>query len=97
MSFWENVKIETIEERFRWTFSYAVLEKWIFKIFWGPFYDDVINKDDSYVWSNEELKIKLKDLNLILVTFWNLLAVKCLLENYSNEMGLVSPIRQPGG
>ena len=30
------------------------------------------------------LKIKAKDLNLTMVTFWNLLAVKCPLEHYSN-------------
>ena len=28
----------------------------------GAFYDDVIFKDDSYLWSNEELKIKAKEL-----------------------------------
>ena len=30
----------------------------------------------------KELKIKAKDLSLTLVTFWNLSAVKCPLENY---------------
>ena len=42
--------------------SYAVLEKWIFENFRGPSYDDVIYKNDNYLWSNEELKIKVKDL-----------------------------------
>ena len=30
--------------------------------FLGPFYDDVIYRDDSYLWSGEKLKIKAKDL-----------------------------------
>ena len=34
---------------------------------WAPFYDDVINKDDSYLWSNEELKNNDKGLNWTLV------------------------------
>ena len=33
------------------------------------------------------MKIKARDLNLTLVTFWILLAVKCPLENYSNPYG----------
>ena len=36
---------------------------------------------------NFELKIKARDLNLTLVTFWILLAVKCPLENYSKPYG----------
>ena len=31
-----------------------------------------------------------------MVTFWNFLAVKFTLENYSNKIGFLSPIRQPG-
>ena len=34
-----------------------------------------MNKVDSFLWSNEELKIKNNDLNLILVVFWDLLAI----------------------
>ena len=44
--------------------------------------------DDLYLWSNQELKIEAKDLKLTLITFWNLLDVKCSLENLFN-----SPIR----
>ena len=33
------------------------------------FYDDAIYNDNSYLLSNKELKIKAKDLNLMLVTF----------------------------
>ena len=33
------------------------------------------------------IKIKARDLNLTLVTFWILLAVKCPLENYSKPYG----------
>ena len=35
-------------ERFRSKFQYDVLEKWFFFYFRGPFYDDLINQDDSY-------------------------------------------------
>ena len=48
------------------------------------FYDDIISKDDSYLLLNERKIIKIKDMNLTLLTFLNLLVVKCLLENYSN-------------
>ena len=65
-------------------FQYAVLEKLIFQNFWEYFYDDVIYRDDSHVWSNKEFKIKTEDLNLVFVTFWNFMAVKCALEKYSN-------------
>ena len=43
---------------FRSKVQYAVLEKWIYENFRGPFYDDVINRNHSYLWSNEELRIK---------------------------------------
>ena len=33
--------------------KYAILEKWIFENFQVPFYDDVIYKDDSHLFSNE--------------------------------------------
>ena len=33
-------------KRFRSKFQYAVFEKWIFENFRGPFYDDLIYKDD---------------------------------------------------
>ena len=36
----------------------------IFENFLGPFYDYVIFKDENNLWSNLELKIKAKDLNL---------------------------------
>ena len=62
------------------SWEYAVLEKWIFENFRGPFYDDVIYRDYSYLWSNEEIKIKAKDLRLTLVTFGDFLAVKWSLE-----------------
>ena len=35
--------------------------------------------------SNKLIKIKAEDLWLMLVIFWNLLAVNCSLENYSND------------
>ena len=37
-------------------------EKWIFENFRGPFYDDVIYRDDPFLWSKEELKIKAKEI-----------------------------------
>ena len=46
--------------------------------FWGPFYDDVIYKDDSYLSSNEEFKIKAKDLNFTLATFLQWVGCKIL-------------------
>ena len=52
----------------------------IFENFRGLFYDNVIFKDENNLWSNLELKTKVKDLNLTLVRFRNLLVVKCLLK-----------------
>ena len=49
-----------------------------------PFQDDVNNRYDSYLLSNEELIIKPEDLKLTLVTIGNMLAVTCSLENYSD-------------
>ena len=72
------------EKRLSSKLYHAVLEKWILKFFRGSFYDDVIYRDDSYLWSNEWIKIKDKDVRLTLVTFWNLLAVKWSPEKYSN-------------
>ena len=46
------------KERFRSKFLYAVLVKWVFENFRGPFYDDVVYKDGSYL-STERVKIKL--------------------------------------
>ena len=43
---------------FRSNLLYAVLEKWIFEYFCELFYDDVIYKDGSNLWSYERLKIK---------------------------------------
>ena len=37
-------------------FQNAVLEKWIFENFREPFYDYVIFRNDSNLWSNEELR-----------------------------------------
>ena len=45
----------------------------------------------------DRTKNKTKDLILTLMTFWNFLASKCLLEKYSNLMGLLSPIRHSKG
>ena len=42
------------------------------------------------------LLTKMTHINDQTKTFGNLLPVKCLLENYSNLMGVLSPIRQPG-
>ena len=47
----------------------AVLEKWVFEYFRGPFYDDIIHRDKLYLWPNEELKNNTKHLRLTLVTF----------------------------
>ena len=69
---------------------HAVLEKCILKFFRGSFYDDVIFRDDSYLWSRYD-QIKGKDLRLTLVTFWNLLVVKWSPEKYSNQNGLALP------
>ena len=52
-------------ERFTSKSKYAVLEKWIFENFRGSFYDDVIPRDNSYLWSNEVI-IKAKDFSLML-------------------------------
>ena len=42
----------------------------------GPFFNHVILKNDSYLWSNEKFKIKAEDLNLMFVTFKNFSALK---------------------
>ena len=47
---------EIVKKRFIWKFKYAILEKWIFK-FLRTVYDDAINRDDSDLISNEEVKI----------------------------------------
>ena len=39
-------------------------------------------------------KIKAKDLRLTFMRFWNLLPIKCQLENYYKYKGLTSPFRQ---
>ena len=44
--------------------------------FWGTFYDDVIYKDDVYLWSNVTYNEWLRP-EVDFVTFWNFLAVKC--------------------
>ena len=44
-------------------------------------------EDENNLWSNLELKIRARNLNLTLVTFWILLAVKCPLENYLKPYG----------
>ena len=38
----------------------------------GPFYDEVVFKDNSYLWSTEKLKIKIKELKLAFTTFCKL-------------------------
>ena len=49
-----------INTSFFWSsFYYTVLEKWIFE---DLFYDNVIKRDKSYKWSNQELKISATDL-----------------------------------
>ena len=63
------------------------------KTFEDLFYDDVICKDFSDVWSNEKFKIRAKNFYLMLVKFWNLLSIKCPSENYSNIRGSMCPIR----
>ena len=40
--------------------------------FRGPFYDDVIYRDDSYLWSSEEIKIKAKRPEVDVGDVWNL-------------------------
>ena len=40
-----------------------------FENFLGPFYDDVTDRDDLYLKTKKELKIKAKDLKLTLVKF----------------------------
>ena len=40
---------------------------WIFE----NFYDEVIYRDDSYLWSNEKIKIETEDLNFAMMIFWN--------------------------
>ena len=52
-------------------FNSAILDKLIFENFRAPFYDDVIYKNDSFLWSNKELKIKAEDLSFRFRTFWN--------------------------
>ena len=47
-----------------------------------------INREDAYLSSNDELKIKAKDLRL------KLMAVKCSIEKYLD--GLTNPFRQRG-
>ena len=44
--------------RVRSKFQYAVLEKWIFENFRGPFLDDEINWDNTYLGSDNEVKSK---------------------------------------
>ena len=54
-----------------------------FRNFLAPFYDDVINKK-THIIDVTKIKIKAKDLALILVTFLILFAVKYSLQNFSN-------------
>ena len=39
------------------------------KIF-EEFYDEVIYRDESYLWSNEKIKIETEDLNIAMI-IWN--------------------------
>ena len=63
-----------------------------FRKFLVSFYDDVIYRDDSYLWSNEELKIKA----LLLRDFWNFLTVKFSQENSFNKKEFTNAFRQRG-
>ena len=51
------------------------------------FVQHVMKINAVYIEKNLELKIKARDLNMTLVTFWILLAAKCPLENYSKPYG----------
>ena len=55
-------------------------------------YEKGVSTDENDLWSNLELKIRARDLNFTLVTFWILLAVKCPLENYSKPYGCATAI-----
>ena len=57
LSFKELVKIDAVQIKI------LICRSWEVN-FRGPFYNDVIYRDDSYLWSNEELKIKAKDSKL---------------------------------
>ena len=65
-----------------WNFNKPFLRNEFFEFF-RSFYDDVIYRDDSYLWSGEKLKIKAKERIVAMVKFFNLLAVKILQEKYS--------------
>ena len=76
--FWLRIKIVI--------WSVLICRSWeIFEIFREPVFYNVIYRDDWYFWSNEKLKIKVKDRRLTLLTFWSLLSVKCSLENFSRR------------
>ena len=67
-----------ILQYYRFNFSQELVITIFVEIIWrvristisGPFYDDVIHKDDSFLLSNVKLEIKAKDLSLTLMTFW---------------------------
>ena len=56
------------------------------------FFEDLINKDQSYLLSNEQVKIKAKCLRLKLLNFFNLSSVRYSLEYNSNLEGLTDSI-----
>ena len=62
-----------------WAWRSQALPSWEMN-FRGYFNDDVINSYDSYLLTNVELKIRVLDLFLKVMTFWNLLALKYSLE-----------------
>ena len=108
LDWYSSIGVSSVQKIILWFELYCYLKnklkyrQWAFQNnvsfhFRWPFYDDVTYKDDWYFWSNEELKIKLKYLDLTLVKFWNLFAIKCLLQNNSTRIRLLSLIRQPGG
>ena len=63
--------------------------------FRGPFYDDVIYRDASNLWLNEELKIKRLEVDVGV----NLELIGCLMysRNYSNLNGFTNLLRQRWG
>ena len=68
-----------------------------FRKFWGLFNNDGIYEDHLYLWSNEKIKFKAKDLRFTVVTFWKFLAVKYSLEIYWNQIEPLSPFRHVVG
>ena len=70
--------------------SFAEGHKWQFSLldlnFWGRFYDDVIFKDDSYLWRNEERNLKLQPwvIEELLTSFFTCYPLK-VFKNFENS------------